>query len=386
MFKWNIKKLDLINKMALLRNGNIPIPVVFLTGEKEKVLYVVNKEKEILNNHFYEFTDITSIKANKVNFILSNNDHLLERNNIHFEEINVNSIVLIDWNKFFKKLELNNISKDMFKDLSSEAKDRLRKNENEIVTKVLYSHYENYDDNEIKDDDIELIYKLLNVQKRSEHINKPKTEPKEKLQIDSNDVTTIHKSKFKGAIKNDTDINSNKTFLEEGVKDTPVGEQTNDSSGMPIPKTKKVEKSNFIIKEYLTNEEEENNKKLLAELKALYKSTINFIDKTCNSQYRIIVNKMKDAADNNIYKQQFTKMYLDISDDTSTDIYAKLYEIDKKTIEFNKNVIHQSKHIGCYNCGTEWEEDITFLTVGQHSVRCPKCYNDFPFDKKEGMI
>ena len=82
MFKWNIKKLDLINKMALLRNGNIPIPVVFLTGEKEKVLYVVDKEKEILNNYFYEFTDITSIKANKVNFILSNNDHLLERNNI----------------------------------------------------------------------------------------------------------------------------------------------------------------------------------------------------------------------------------------------------------------------------------------------------------------
>ena len=166
MFKWNIKKLDLINKMALLRNGNVPIPVVFLTGEKEKVLYVVNKEKEILNNHFYEFTDITSIKANKVNFILSNNNHLLEENDIPFEEINVNSIALIDWNKFFKKLELNNISKDMFKDLSSEAKDRLRKNENEIVTKVLYSHYENYDDNEIKDDDIELIYKLLNVQKK----------------------------------------------------------------------------------------------------------------------------------------------------------------------------------------------------------------------------
>jgi signal recognition particle GTPase len=177
--------------------------------------------------------------------------------------------------------------------------------------------------------------------------------------------------------------NANNRKAADIVQETPDEKQELESDEDVIPKPKEVKKkkSSFVVKEEVSSEEEKKNNELLQELRILYKSTIQYMTEMCNSQYRIIINKMQEAVDTNVFKQQFTKMYLDLSDDTSSELYKKLYEVDINTQKFHKEIVHQIKHLGCFNCGTEWDEDITFLEKGPHMVRCPKCYNSYPFEK-----
>ena len=64
---------------------------------------------------------------------------------------------------------------------------------------------------------------------------------------------------------------------------------------------------------------------------------------------------------------------MDISNDYTTELYNNLYELDQMVQDFHKSVVRKKLHLGCPNCGSEWDEDLTFLTPGIHEVSCPKC-------------
>lgn len=380
------KKLDLINKMAILRNGYVPVPIVVLKGHKKNVEVVAKKEKDILKDYFTVLKEGCEVKPGAINFVpcdieVSNISWLKER----FEEIDVDSISMFDWDEFLNKLGLTGASADMFKDFSNKMLENLAQNEDQIITDVLYSHYTYRDNNEITQNDIKNIRRKCQFGATS----KPDTKPDIKAPASQENSFVETGADVNIADTNKSSINEDVPNLEstndtQTVKEPEESKETNENEDediIPKPKEQQQKKPNLIVKEELTEDEERNNKRLLEDLRDLYKTTIIYINETCNSQYRGILNKMQEAVDKNVYKQQFTKMYLDISEDTSSELYRRLYDVDIATQKFHKSVVHQIKHLGCFNCGTNWDEDITFLVKGPHKVHCPKCFNDYPFEK-----
>ena len=151
--------------------------------------------------------------------------------------------------------------------------------------------------------------------------------------------------------------------------------------GPPAPV--KVKKITFKSKETLTEEDKKSNAELLHNIRSQYEETLRFIKNTHSPQYTLFVNLITEALESNKYTKQWCPMYLEISDDLTTEVYARLYELDHITADFNKKLIHQVMHIGCPFCANEWDEDVTFIGFGVHYTRCPKCANERPFEKTE---
>jgi len=398
------RKLDLINKMCILRNGDVPVPVVILRGRSENVDFVLRYEQSFLGTYYNEPKG-DKPKRGTVNFVRWCDTKPLDSwfQNPH-ELIDVNKIACIDWNEFINRLGLVGVTKEAFQDYTPEMVHALKEREDKIVATVLYSHYECCDDNNVTDDDLKLILKLVTDSKTKEVPKSVKpmgnvASPKDSVRKGRGEIKTDKETKSNEALVGsesvpsvatesdsmqkllDAAISKQKEMEEKEQSEASKEENEEEVSDIPVPKTKAEKKPLKNAKETLTVEEEQKNEVLLSDLRDLYKNTIRYLNETCNSQYKIIVNKMQDAVDKNIYKQSFTKMYFDISDDTSTELYKALYDVDIATQKFHKSVTHQVKHLGCFNCGTEWDEDITFLEKGPHTVRCPKCFNDYPFEK-----
>lgn len=168
----------------------------------------------------------------------------------------------------------------------------------------------------------------------------------------------------------------------EPVISEPKEEETDD--GTPnVPAPVKVKKISFQSKEVLTEEDKKQNAELLHKIRSKYEQALQFVTDLHSPQFTLFINLFREALDNNKYTKQWCPMYLEISDDLTTELYAKLYELDQITAEFNKKLIHQVLHIGCPFCVTEWNEDITFVDKGLHYTRCPNCNSERPFMKEE---
>ena len=122
---------------------------------------------------------------------------------------------------------------------------------------------------------------------------------------------------------------------------------------------------------------------MLHKIRSKYEQALQFVTDLHSPQFTLFINLFREALDNNKYTKQWCPMYLEISDDLTTELYAKLYELDQITAEFNKKLIHQVLHIGCPFCVTEWNEDITFVDKGLHYTRCPNCNSERPFMKED---
>lgn len=418
--KTGIPKLDLINKMAYLRNGNVPISVVVLKGHKKNVEFVANKERDILGNYFSVLKKGSNIKENVINFV----PYDVESSDVSWltethEIVDVDSVSIFDWNLFFKKLGLESISHDNFNDCTSEIEETLAEIEDTIITTILYDHYEKYDHNIATDEDIQKIrfmmglessvtIKDINVdsnntvtENNSETIAKEAVPGVSKTEDSSINAETLSKENIVAKLKsketktisetNTVDISAeaisdnakNIETISKNVAPVNTVEElkSNDDEVIPQPKISRQKKLALKSKSELTPEEIANNEQLLSEIRALYKNTLQFMREMHNSQFKNIINMMQDELDNNTFKTQFTSTYLKISEDTGTELYSRLYDVDVATQKFHKSVIHQIRHIACFNCGTEWDEEITFLKKGPHSVRCPHCFTDYPFEK-----
>lgn len=128
-----------------------------------------------------------------------------------------------------------------------------------------------------------------------------------------------------------------------------------------------------IEKETLTPEEEAENESLLADLVADYKNAIQSVRDTRNPGFRIIEKKLNECINKNEFNTQFCRIYMEISNDYSTALYAALYALDNKTKEFREKITHRIAHFGCPQCGNEWDEDLTFRPKGLCEITCPKC-------------
>ena len=178
-----------------------------------------------------------------------------------------------------------------------------------------------------------------------------------------------------------SEVEESQTTPEPVISEPKEEESDDDTPSVPAPV--KVKKISFQSKEVLTEEDKKQNAELLHKIRSKYEQALQFVTDLHSPQFTLFINLFREALDNNKYTKQWCPMYLEISDDLTTELYAKLYELDQVTAEFNKKLIHQVLHIGCPFCVTEWNEDITFVDKGLHYTRCPNCNSESPFMKEE---
>ena len=155
-----------------------------------------------------------------------------------------------------------------------------------------------------------------------------------------------------------SEVEESQTTPEPVISEPKEEESDDDTPSVPAPV--KVKKISFQSKEVLTEEDKKQNAELLHKIRSKYEQALQFVTDLHSPQFTLFINLFREALDNNKYTKQWCPMYLEISDDLTTELYAKLYELDQITAEFNKKLIHQVLHIGCPFCVTEWNEDITF--------------------------
>ena len=133
----------------------------------------------------------------------------------------------------------------------------------------------------------------------------------------------------------------------------------------------------------LSLEEDNKNYELLQRIKERYNEVYDFIYETRNPTWKSIMYKIRESIDKNKFTEQYCPMYLALSDDISTELYAKLYELDQETMQFQKNIVHMIENLGCVNCNEQWDEDVTFLPAGAHYITCPNCNAKRGYEKPE---
>ena len=139
----------------------------------------------------------------------------------------------------------------------------------------------------------------------------------------------------------------------------------------PVP----TKKNNVLdsAKDSLSEEENERNWALLHQLIDKHNQCIKIIDDSYNTSFYPIKSTLQECVNKKVFNRQYCRIYMDISNDYTTELYNNLYELDQMVQDFHKSVVRKKLHLGCPNCGSEWDEDLTFLTPGIHEVSCPKC-------------
>ena len=203
-------------------------------------------------------------------------------------------------------------------------------------------HYEKYDDNVYRDDDFSWFIAMAKEEKEKSITPVSHTHAYKKKDTES---SKIHKEDVKKELDKKPVHGSGAAILgsyrNSPVKDIEVSEEDYDLGILKPEVEVEKKKPTYTVKERLSEKEDSRNKDLLEDLRSKYEECIAFIRDMCNSQYRIILNMMEDAYNQNIYKVQFCPMYLEISEDRKTSLYHKLYEVDVATVEFQKEVVHR---------------------------------------------
>lgn len=383
--------LIIFNKVFAALKGNGLLNFVELIGTGDQITEVVSAEKEFFSKHGISVT-----------FLVSDQKISPNKNTVYFfpeggcsgpcNQIDVSGVsVGVTYEDFCEMTGLS-VDKNLFKQNIQPHlnEDTLKKTINDILLK----HYSNGDfqDKTLRESDLPFN---KNANKKQEPVvetvadvllseattNDPAPESQEtpkKIKDAPKEKDLNEEGMVKKMMENPLRRIREKAGLSTDDKDLFNGEK---SAVVPEPKKITVNRPKNC-KDVLTEEENIRNKELLNDIQVKYTEMVEFIESLCNPQWGTILNHMKDCKKNNLFNKQWCKMYLEVSDDVSTPLYAKLYELDNQTLQYNNEVVHQIKNLGCFNCGGTWEEDITFLEKGAHYIKCPHCGQNRGFEKE----
>lgn len=399
-----IPELARFNSIFVRRRGNGLAHYIVLKGNEKDIEFCFKQEEE-----FFKTSGITCVFSNEGTE--KANDHTIVFRSIVFpdEVYNVYEVAnicnSIDLDAFVNMVSLAGFTKELLTSISAEQYKQLEVEIQKLgieryVNKFLMFHYEHSDEDDFKEADRTYMFGTTKETSVSTSKELPKKEPGrlaaalhnrtvtavKQEPVESEKETTQQIPETESTEKPNPEVTPEKESEEVPVvtetEETPPEENFEEDEFVPEPVKKPVKKIVFQSKEVLTDEDKEYNKKLLHDLRSKYEETLKFIRDGHSPQYSIFINIFEEALDKNIYTKQLCPVYLEISDDLSTDLYAQLYEIDKATAEFNKKLIHQVYHMGCPFCANEWEEDVTFINPGVHYVRCPKCDMERGYEKE----
>lgn len=387
--------LDVFNKIYIKRNGSGLVHNIELKGSSDDIKTFINDEIALLSQNSIIINKKPITDKNEKNspqLFLLENDTDLQRveQNIYFftkfcknknkNTFDISGYAINPLQVIVDTINLKGLSLD---DVRSAVTLCPNLSHAKFINDTILQHYSKYNDDDFHKDDFNWIhgYKTpatVNVDKLMESFEKesviepktndnPKAEDEQSLAKERNDVIE--------------ETTSNEKVIENQEAPNANIEVTN--SNIPIPTKTKTEVIEQTVegKPILTKDEEKANIALLEDITKKYNDLAEFIKNLRASQWLPLLDQIKDEIKNCKYTEQLCPIYLKISEDISSELYNRLYQLDIDTKNFNESIIHQTIKLGCFACGQEWTEDITFLEKGPHFIECPHCYAERGFEK-----
>lgn len=423
--------LNAFNNMILTMKERATVRIVLLHGDDESVNFVVNAERSVLSESGYRVCFLPKIDANtdiRPNFVYFTK--ALANNITHFDvdATFANEFLVPKWESaFIKMLGLTTTASELeampcYKQLEEYCENNM----SDAVTKTLTCHFGSKTDVILHEDDLRWLSDLstLTATERSESAPaeaETKNEPEVKTESDqaantanaapvqtsdqeqtayTKDVaeeqsiaspvpgtTSAADNEYRSSreqnvasLKTLTPFNTRASEQkapeqadERTAASAPTQEETDLSNEPPKPNVVSEKKREFEVKESLTKEDRQANEAIMNELRAACEETIDVLEESYSALYRPIIKKIKECMASSKFDVQFSRMYMENSNDYSTKEYAMIYMLDEKIKNSYNKVIHKIQHMGCPGCGVEWDEDLTFLSKGIHEITCPKC-------------
>lgn len=398
-FTWCEDNYELLqlNRLIKVRKRNIPIRAIKLVGDAEEVEYVGIQEVKTFseslicyvkeettrddiiaawNHHqilFFGESKYTSDTAFKTLIT----KELAGADVLTVDVRGMNAGILID--RFIKDLQLEGA--EMIKDLVADKQvfiEKLKKDYAGTLMNVLLANVSHSRDGVFSPNDMIGITPLK------------QTDDFDPNDIGEKNVDEIHSAeKAPAANPAEEEVGSNQApasspseDVAQVESDQQVDSGENDCDNIPIPSQKSSDNDNANCKSELTEEEKKRNEALLSALEDHYYKVSAMIKGSKDNRFANLAQRIDSAVKNKSFNTQWCPIYLDVSDDISTELYAALYELDKETLDFNNQIVRQKMHLECLFCGNEWEEDVTFRPSGIFFAECPKCAGTRPIEKE----
>lgn len=354
----NYPELEAFHKMISAMKNDAPIRVVKVIAKtEEQYKFFIKKEREYFSEigfkvmHFDEIHDLSVIRSNCVYFAS-------EVSNVLFITVDISDMACPpSWvETFIKNISLQGENGPLKESELEDAPNFSKLNKyaaqdvNSAIANTLICHFNRTTDLKFSPQDLKWLSTA----------EEPVVEPEESAEPEMKEPEAA----------------AEVIAEAEPVKPEPAAEATTQfATGVPEDPPAPTKKNNVLdsAKDSLSEEENERNWALLHQLIDKHNQCIKIIDDSYNTGFYPIKSTLQECVNKKVFNRQYCRIYMDISNDYTTELYNNLYELDQMVQDFHKSVVRKKLHLGCPGCGNEWDEDLTFLTPGIHEVSCPKC-------------
>lgn len=377
----NYPELEAFHKMISAMKNDAPIRVVKVIAKtEEQYKFFIKKEREYFSEigfkamHFDEIHDLSAIRSNCVYFTSEVNGNVL------FITVDISDMACPpSWvETFIKNISLQGENGPLKESELEDAPNFSKLNKyaaqdvNGAIANTLICHFNRTTDLKFSPQDL----KWLSVA-AEEPAEEPEPEPETEMKEPE---TTEPETTEPEATAETTEPEAIEPEVTRSEAPEPAEPETNMArsqmfAGAPEEPPVPTKKNNVLdsAKDSLSEEENERNWALLHQLIDKHNQCIKIIDDSYNTGFYPIKSTLQECVNKKVFNRQYCRIYMDISNDYTTELYNNLYELDQMVQDFHKSVVRKKLHLGCPNCGSEWDEDLTFLTPGIHEVSCPKC-------------
>ena len=373
-------ELEAFHKMISAMKNDAPIRVVKVIAKtEEQYKFFIKKEREYFSEigfkvmHFDEIHDLSAIRSNCVYFTSEVNGNVL------FITVDISDMACPpSWvEMFIKNISLQGENGPLKESELEDAPNFSKLNKyaaqdvNGAIANTLICHFNRTTD--LKFSPVQDL-KWLSAA-AEEPAEEPEPEPETEMK--EPETTRLETAEPKATAEAEPEAIEPEVTKSEAEPAEPETNMARSQmfAGAPEEPPVPTKKNNVLdsAKDSLSEEENERNWALLHQLIDKHNQCIKIIDDSYNTGFYPIKSTLQECVNKKVFNRQYCRIYMDISNDFTTELYNNLYELDQMVQDFHKSVVRKKLHLGCPNCGSEWDEDLTFLTPGIHEVSCPKC-------------
>ena len=378
-------ELEAFHKMISAMKNDAPIRVVKVIAKtEEQYKFFIKKEREYFSEigfkamHFDEIHDLSVIRSNCVYFTSEVNGNVL------FITVDISDMACPpSWvETFIKNISLQGENGPLKESELEDAPNFSKLNKyaaqdvNGAIANTLICHFNRTTDLKFSPQDLKWLSAAA-----EEPAEEPEPEPETEMKGPETTEPETTEPEATAEVAEPEAIEP-KVTRPEATEPAPEPAEPEANmarsqmfAGAPEEPPVPTKKNNVLdsAKDSLSEEENERNWALLHQLIDKHNQCIKIIDDSYNTGFYPIKSTLQECVNKKVFNRQYCRIYMDISNDYTTELYNNLYELDQMVQDFHKSVVRKKLHLGCPNCGSEWDEDLTFLTPGIHEVSCPKC-------------
>lgn len=378
-------ELEAFHKMISAMKNDAPIRVVKVIAKtEEQYKFFIKKEREYFSEigfkamHFDEIHDLSAIRSNCVYFTSEVNGNVL------FITVDISDMACPpSWvETFIKNISLQGENGPLKESELEDAPNFSKLNKyaaqdvNGAIANTLICHFNRTTDLKFSPQDLKWLSAAA-----EEPAEEPEPEPETEMKGPETTEPETTEPEATAEVAEPEAIEP-KVTRSEATEPAPEPAEPEANmarsqmfAGAPEEPPVPTKKNNVLdsAKDSLSEEENERNWALLHQLIDKHNQCIKIIDDSYNTGFYPIKSTLQECVNKKVFNRQYCRIYMDISNDYTTELYNNLYELDQMVQDFHKSVVRKKLHLGCPNCGSEWDEDLTFLTPGIHEVSCPKC-------------